>query len=65
MFAGLPPSQDKHDIVRILKNGYDFQNILQNVGENQDKMISQSGFLDFCNVIFYSVCPGQDIKAPR
>ena len=24
MFAGLPPSQDKHDIVRILKNGYDF-----------------------------------------
>ena len=27
MFAGLPPSQnkhDRHDTIRILKNGYDF-----------------------------------------
>lgn len=39
-FPGLPPSYDKHnshDLIRILKNGQDFQVILQNLGGNQYK----------------------------
>ena len=40
MFLGLPPNQDKrdsHDLIRILGNGKDFQDILQNLDVTQDK----------------------------
>ena len=40
MFSGLPPNQDKrdsHDLIRILGNGKDFQDILQNLDVTQDK----------------------------
>lgn len=40
MFSGLPPNQDKrdsHDLIRILGNGKDFQEILQNLDVTQDK----------------------------
>ena len=64
----LSASQDKHDshdLISTLKDGQDFQDIPQNVDENQDGLsVSQDIQICYNMNFFYSVCPGQDVKRP-
>ena len=57
----LPASQDKpdsHDLISTLKDGQDFQDIPQNVDENQNGLsVSQDIQICYNMNFFYSVCP--------